>query len=65
MRFTINQDDWVFNFWLIHEMVLDEVLVDETAKQRALVPANNQMINVEVTEVLQVVRNQMVAHFKW
>jgi len=43
-------------------VVLDEVLVDEAAEQRALVPTNDQMVDVQVTKVLQVVRYQIRAN---
>lgn len=43
---TINQYYRISNFVLIHEMIFDKVLIDETAEKRTLIPTDNQMINI-------------------
>jgi len=60
---VVDEHDRVLDLRLVHEVVLDEVLVDEAAEQRALVPTNDQMVDVQVTKVLQVVRYQIRANF--
>jgi hypothetical protein len=45
-------------------MRFDKVFVDKTSEESALVPADDQVVNVQVTECAQIVRYVSTAHCK-
>lgn len=42
-------------------MIFDEVLVDERTEQGALIPTDDQVIDVQVSERLQIISDELVA----
>lgn len=42
-------------------MIFDEILVDKRAEESALIPTDDQMIDIQVSECLQVVGDELVA----
>ena len=44
-------------------MVFNEAFVDKAAKQRALIPAHDQVVDVQVAKIFQIVRYELIANF--